>query len=602
VHNIHGAHGIFTFLSERDSIPVRLRTDIHTVIKVVTATTGTAMMQPVHEHKSPRGDDTNDDDGDNENYDELRNTNPIENANHNNTTTTATPPHSKQSATQTIQQSLLSTPPPPSKMRPTLSSSSKKTTYLTPVTSKMVSTTSLTNTTSTKKTNNDMVLLQQGLVRNMTTSKQRQQQQYNPTLLVFDESLMIKSTAKTLTTYETPPKKEMMTLYHHSPKLQSSISSLLTSPFSLQEKRYKTIYFIRHGESLGQIATTHDRRHNEKLKDCGLSPWGIRQSQQQLRHFFVHQQQNSNNKVELILCSPLTRAIQTAILAFGSDMEDEAAVATSGHAIPSVDQKSDHTSRNSASSDSASTVTTSATVTKSKKSSPKILIHYHLREMGSNIPENQPRTMKQVCDYLIRVGTIRNRQQWDTLVDTVTLQPPPPSSSSSLIYYSYTKSVSPSPNKMNRSYPSNNGKSNVSSIENNAYDAAASSTIHGSWPYYSRNGTAVDTVPSVVRRDYIQYMLQWIAVHRHETNIAIVCHYHVIRAALLSSSSSSMSNVGDHDRRKSNNSTTKKKTRHMTTPIKKNVDLRPENAQPIKCYLCTWTGQIILASHIDDFK
>jgi hypothetical protein len=129
------------------------------------------------------------------------------------------------------------------------------------------------------------------------------------------------------------------------------------------------------------------------------------------------------------------------------------------------------------------------------------------------------------------------------------------------------------------------------------------SMVHTSWPYYSNNrgnSSSIDTIPNVLRRDYIQYMLHWIALHRSEMHIAIVCHYHVIRAALLLSSSSSSSQTNNSS--SSCSSSTKQKTNRISTPVtnrKVVSDIRPQNAEPIKCYLCIETGQITLASTID---
>ena len=442
-------------------------------------------------------------------------------------------------------------------------------------------------TTSTKKANNEYVLLQQGLVRNMNPLSNHSTTATTSTILtaptpnpkVVSDKRFNDIDGSTSMKYYTPTKNidTPNRSLSMAPPLSSSLSVLpLAHHTPDQQQRYKTIYFIRHGESLGQIATTQDRRHNMKLKDCGLSPLGIRQSQHQLRYFF-----HEIPKIELVLCSPLTRAVQTAILAFGSDID-----ATTP---PSNRDHSDRWQAPMATINSDTVEEQNPSPTASRAPS-KISIHYHLREMGSNIPENQPRTMKQVCDYLIRVGTIRNKREWDALIDTDTLHPPPPSSSSLLQLSGrnqYSQSASPSPiqtKQANHTCVNTNDTVNHSNV--NAEDDNIS-PIHRNWPY----GNNTDNVPNVLRRDYVQYILQWIAVHRKETNIAIVCHYHVIRAALSSSHSW-------NSKRGSSSST--KKT-NATTPVKQGTtDLRPQNAQPIKCYLCTWTGHLILASDVDD--
>jgi len=86
-----------------------------------------------------------------------------------------------------------------------------------------------------------------------------------------------------------------------------------------------TVYLIRHGESLGQIA--RDRRNDQSLRDCRLSDQGR------------HQAARIDLQVDAILCSPLVRALETALIAFPQ------------HAIQ---------------------------------------VRYDLREIGSSIPENVP--------------------------------------------------------------------------------------------------------------------------------------------------------------------------------------------------------------------
>ena len=154
----------------------------------------------------------------------------------------------------------------------------------------------------------------------------------------------------------------------------------------------------------------------------------------------------------------------------------------------------------------------------------------------------------------------------------------------------------PSPIKMQYSV---NDKDSASRRSRNMDHDNISAMNSSRWPYSCGTSSHMssDTVPNVLRRDYIQYMLQWIAQHRPEMNIAIVCHYHVIRAALLSPALQSC-----HDNYNDQSGSTKKKTK--ITPGKKilssSLDVRPQNAQPIKCYLCTVTGQITLASLMDD--
>ena len=122
--------------------------------------------------------------------------------------------------------------------------------------------------------------------------------------------------------------------------------------------------------------------------------------------------------IELVVSSPLTRALMTACLGF-----------------------SEH----------------------------PILCHYHLREIGSLIPENIPRSTQAVFQDLVASGVDKETLQ---RIDVETLQPE-------------------------------------------------------LWPKHH------DTPPKVVRRDRIRDAFGYL-MQRPEQTLAIVCHYHVIRAALSS--------------------------------------------------------------------
>ena len=144
-----------------------------------------------------------------------------------------------------------------------------------------------------------------------------------------------------------------------------TIRSLPSCNNNTQQQEPKLVYLIRHGESMGQKAPSRKARQTDpSLQDCGLSDTGIQQAlglAQQLRSL----QQQSN--VELVLSSPLTRALQTALTAFPNQ---------------------------------------------------PILCHYHLREIGSPIPENCPRPMARVLQDLQRLNHDTAR------VDHQQLQPP----------------------------------------------------------------------------------------------------------------------------------------------------------------------------------
>jgi hypothetical protein len=98
-------------------------------------------------------------------------------------------------------------------------------------------------------------------------------------------------------------------------------------------------------------------------------------------------------------------------------------------------------------------------------------------------------------------------------------------------------------------------------------------------------------VPNVLRRrEYMQYILNWLAATRTESCVAVVCHYHVIRAALALATATTTTTRGT--------GTTLKKQQRGTMRQSKNhyhTAIEPQNAQPIKSYLCTATGQLTLA-------
>lgn len=173
----------------------------------------------------------------------------------------------------------------------------------------------------------------------------------------------------------------------------------------------KRIYLIRHGESLGNIAEKHARLNDPDLIDCGLTEKG----HDQARGIPGCLGQQAYRQIELVVCSPLTRALQTTCIAFPDK---------------------------------------------------QVTVHYDLREFGGKaiIPENTPRKMKDVLNDLQHINIVHEN------LDVETHQPE-------------------------------------------------------RWPRDH------DTSPKVVRRDNIKQVFQWIG-RRPEHVIAVVCHYHVIRAAL----------------------------------------------------------------------
>jgi broad specificity phosphatase PhoE len=202
----------------------------------------------------------------------------------------------------------------------------------------------------------------------------------------------------------------------------------------------KTIYLIRHGHSQGQAAQRNglDRKKDPRLRDCGLAPKGLSEALG-IPKFFTSEELDS---IQLVLSSPLTRALHTALLAF-----------------PSND----------------------------------VLVHFDLREVGSNVPENVPRRMKEVLKDLELYVSERDES---LLLDVNSLQP-------------------------------------------------------ADWPR--------DYSPSVIKRDRIRRVFQWLYKERPESTIAVVCHYNVIRSAVI-----------DGEK------------------------LRPRNATPIRCSLYS-NGELVVS-------
>jgi broad specificity phosphatase PhoE len=138
-----------------------------------------------------------------------------------------------------------------------------------------------------------------------------------------------------------------------------------------ESKPVKKLILIRHGQSTGQASKKlgWDRKTDFRLRDCPLTSRGQEQAKQLATKFVApsstcrnedercsstvdNQGKRSDwNKIELVVSSPLTRALQTALLAFGQ--------------IPI-----------------------------------NILVSYEIREIGSKIPENIPRDIKSVLDDL----------------------------------------------------------------------------------------------------------------------------------------------------------------------------------------------------------
>jgi len=162
-----------------------------------------------------------------------------------------------------------------------------------------------------------------------------------------------------------------------SPAAGAAVAAAITpSPQHRQEATHtrKTVYLIRHAESLAQVSPKEVRVCSKSLLDCGLTdPKGVRQAQE-IRLVLGR----AYDEIELVVTSPLTRAIQTALLAFSEPTRSGGGGAR--NLVP-------------------------------------IVVHYDLREIGdATIPENVPRPMPVVLSELgINGGD----------VDYTSLQPSP---------------------------------------------------------------------------------------------------------------------------------------------------------------------------------
>ncbi|KAG7362077.1 methyltransferase domain containing protein [Nitzschia inconspicua] len=131
----------------------------------------------------------------------------------------------------------------------------------------------------------------------------------------------------------------------------------------------KRIFLIRHGESMGQTAKRlgWDRKTDRRLIDCGLTSKGTSQAYS-IRKLLGEKMDLES--IELVVSSPLTRALHTALLAFPDK---------------------------------------------------SVLVGYDLREIGSKVPENTPRKIEQVLSDATDMLATRQNQ---TVVDVDTLRPP----------------------------------------------------------------------------------------------------------------------------------------------------------------------------------
>mmetsp|Transcript_1339 Transcript_1339/g.4822 ORF Transcript_1339/g.4822 Transcript_1339/m.4822 type:complete len:475 (+) Transcript_1339:147-1571(+) len=85
-------------------------------------------------------------------------------------------------------------------------------------------------------------------------------------------------------------------------------------PPQVAKERYgeKVVYFVRHGQSVANLVDFKDKQ-DEKLRDAGLTDKGKEQARRL-------QERVAEWGVQTVICSPLTRTIQTACLAFEKEL------------------------------------------------------------------------------------------------------------------------------------------------------------------------------------------------------------------------------------------------------------------------------------------
>jgi Histidine phosphatase superfamily (branch 1) len=254
-------------------------------------------------------------------------------------------------------------------------------------------------------------------------SKERQDRLYKEGILSSPFSpgpVRVSRTKKTSCSHTAEPRSTNRTTKRQK---QNTDTKQNTETNHETRKRSVVFHLIRHGQSLGQTADQHRRCSDARLLDCGLSRTGMEQA----RNIRLP------NTVQLLVSSPLTRAVATACLA------------NVNHGLP-------------------------------------ILIHYHLRELGSMIPENIPRRPKAVQDDLELTYGINLCK---------------------------------------------NGTTTTSA-------AAATDTLMIDWDTLMPEDwpRRHDECPKMIRRDRVRDALYYLATQRSETEMAIFCHYHVIQAAV----------------------------------------------------------------------
>lgn len=155
-------------------------------------------------------------------------------------------------------------------------------------------------------------------------------------------------------------------MVHNQKQRRKNTQKEKKEPVAIKDKsQCKTVFLIRHGQSEGQAARKEKKSYfGEEFTDCGLTDKGYKQAQE-ISDVLGKDPDAAN--IDLVISSPLRRALHTAVLGF----EDR-----------------------------------------------DILVHYDLCEMGSRIPENTALPMDQVLKSLKK--DLRNHSG---TIDTESLQP-----------------------------------------------------------------------------------------------------------------------------------------------------------------------------------
>jgi broad specificity phosphatase PhoE len=169
--------------------------------------------------------------------------------------------------------------------------------------------------------------------------------------------------------YHNDVQRTMSTYYKKKKKNGNQIGGADgTNPMKVDDGHpTKTIYLIRHGQSQGQAARSNGiSRTDMSLLDCGLTLRG----QSEAMHIPKKFTREELESIKLVVSSPMTRALNTALLGFPET---------------------------------------------------NIMVHYDLKELGSKIPENRPREMQEVLKDLQHL--IDGRNDMATFLDVESLLP-----------------------------------------------------------------------------------------------------------------------------------------------------------------------------------